>query len=70
MHRRQQQDLPPEGQLMLSIAQAAALLGVGRGTVYAMIGDGRLRAVSIGRRRVVARDEVERVVAELTDRAS
>jgi excisionase family DNA binding protein len=40
------------GQL-LSIDRAAALAGVGRTTIYAAIGAGRLRSIKVGRRRLV-----------------
>jgi excisionase family DNA binding protein len=38
---------------LLSIDQAAVLTGVGRTTVYAAIGDGRIRSIKVGRRRLV-----------------
>ena len=38
---------------LLSIDRAAVLAGVGRTTIYAAIGAGRLRSVKVGRRRLV-----------------
>jgi excisionase family DNA binding protein len=38
---------------LLSIDRAAVLAGVGRTTIYAAIGAGRLRFVKVGRRRLV-----------------
>jgi len=38
---------------LLPIDRAAALAGVGRTTIYAEIGAGRLRSVKVGRRRLV-----------------
>ena len=38
---------------LLSIDQAAVITGVGRTTIYAAIGAGRLRSVKVGRRRLV-----------------
>ena len=38
---------------LLSMDRAAALAGVGRTTIYAAIGAGRLRSVKVGRRRLV-----------------
>lgn len=58
-----QQDAPtPEGQLVLlySIAQAARALGVGRSTIYELIGAGDLEVVHIGR---AARIPVEAIHA-------
>jgi excisionase family DNA binding protein len=42
-----------EPEQLLSIDRAAALAGVGRTTIYAEIGAGRLRSVKVGRRRLV-----------------
>ena len=52
-------------QLLYSITDAAARLGVGRSLMYEMLGDGRLFTVKIGRRRLVPAEELERFVAEL-----
>jgi len=38
---------------LLSIDEAAVLAGVGRTSIYAVIGAGRLRSVKVGRRRLV-----------------
>jgi excisionase family DNA binding protein len=38
---------------LLSIDQAAVLAGVGRTSIYAAIGAGRLRSAKVGRRRLV-----------------
>jgi len=38
---------------LLSIDRAAVLAGVGRTSIYAAIGAGRLRSVKVGRRRLV-----------------
>lgn len=42
---------PPDR--LLSVEDAAAILGVGRSMAYAEIGSGRLRSVKVGRRRLV-----------------
>jgi excisionase family DNA binding protein len=39
-------------------------LGLGRTTVYAMVKDGRLRSVKVGRRRLIPATEVERLLSE------
>jgi excisionase family DNA binding protein len=44
-------DAEPEH--LLSVDQAAVLTGVGRTTIYAAIGAGRLRSIKVGRRRLV-----------------
>jgi excisionase family DNA binding protein len=58
---------PTTAALNLTIEEAATLLGVGRSTFYAMMGQGRVRTFRIGRSRRVARAEVERLVRELAE---
>lgn len=50
--------------IFVSITDAAKALGLGRTSVYAMIGDGRLEAVKLGNRRLVTTDSIRRL-AEL-----
>lgn len=49
--------------LTVSISEAAKALGLGRTTIYAMIADGRLEAIKLGRRRLVAVEFLRRLVA-------
>jgi excisionase family DNA binding protein len=49
--------------LAVSINEAAKALGLGRTTIYAMIADGRLEAIKLGRRRLVAVESIRRLVA-------
>jgi excisionase family DNA binding protein len=51
--------------LEYSVAEAAALLSVGRTTIYELIGSGSLRTIKIGSRRLVARRDLEDFVAGL-----
>jgi excisionase family DNA binding protein len=51
--------------LVYSVTEAAALLSVGRTTVYQLIGSGELRSVKIGTRRLVARRDLEAYVQAL-----
>jgi excisionase family DNA binding protein len=48
--------------LLLTVRQAAALLGVGRDATYQLVRSGRLRSVAVGRKRFVPRAECERFV--------
>ena len=48
--------------LLFSIRDAGKVLGLGRSKVYELIGDGELRTVSIGRRRLVLVDSVKALV--------
>lgn len=38
---------------LLSVTEAAAAAGIGRSLMYQMLGDGRVRSIRLGRRRVV-----------------
>lgn len=45
--------------VLLSIPDAAKALSLGRSKIYDLIGEGRLKTVSIGRRRLVRVDSVK-----------
>jgi len=47
----------PEGQRAYSIEQFAREEGIGRGTVYAEIREGRLRARKVGRRTIITAED-------------
>lgn len=51
--------------LLHPIPEAAALLGIGRSTVYELIATGEIAVVRIGRRTLIAQVELERYVAHL-----
>jgi excisionase family DNA binding protein len=50
--------------LLCSIPDAGRALGVGRSTVYELIGSGKLETISIGRRRLI-RVESVRALADI-----
>lgn len=50
--------------LTLTIAEAAKMLGIGRTTLYALIAGGELPSVSIGRKRLIRREALERFLAQ------
>ena len=52
--------------LALSVDEAAALLGIGRTAAYALVADGTLPAVHLGRRIVIARESLEDLLARPT----
>ena len=51
--------------LAYRISELAPLIGVGRSTIYRLIGEGQLRAMKIGHRTVVCGESVRRFLAEL-----
>jgi excisionase family DNA binding protein len=60
---------PPTGQLLLSVAEAAAVLGVSRRTAYRLVDAGVLRAgVAPGMgTRMISRQEIDRYLARHAD---
>lgn len=50
--------------LAVSINDASKALGLGRTSIYALIGDGRLEAFKLGRRTLVKAESIRRLVAE------
>ena len=49
---------------LLSVRAAANFLGVGRTTLYALISSKQISSVKIGRRRLIERDTLERLVSK------
>ncbi len=49
----------PGDKLLLSIPEAAALLGVSRSTLYVLIASGAIRTKLVGRRRLIPRSALE-----------
>ena len=60
--------LDPAPRLLLTIAEAAAVLGVGRTTAYELVGSGQLEVVHVGRCARVPVDAVKELVERLRDR--
>jgi len=57
----------PPGRLLVTVIEAAAVLAVGRTTVYELIGTGELRVVHIGRSVRIAVVELQRYVELKSD---
>ena len=49
---------------LLSVDEAAALLGIGRSVPYSLIGSGRIRSISVGRRRLIPTSAIREFVDE------
>ncbi|MGH1488204.1 MAG: helix-turn-helix domain-containing protein [Acidimicrobiales bacterium] len=57
-----------QDKLTYSINEVAAVLGVGRTTVYELIREHQLLSIKIGQRRLVARTDLEAFVTDLRAR--
>jgi excisionase family DNA binding protein len=56
---------PPETpDRLLSVDEAAAMLGIGRSVLYSEIGAGRLRSLRVGRRRLLSASAIRDYIAE------
>lgn len=56
-----------EGRVAISIADAAAVLGVGRTTLYRLLKDAKLKSIRIGRRNLVLASSVIRLIEGSSD---
>lgn len=56
--------IPPTERRTMSVEEAAVALGIGRTTAYQAVRRGELPALRIGRRVVVPREALERLLAE------
>lgn len=49
---------------LVSIREAAKVLGVGRSSIYQMLSDHRLESLKLGRRRLVTIESINRLLGE------
>jgi excisionase family DNA binding protein len=49
---------------LLSVAEAAALLGIGRSATYGELQTGRLRSIRVGRRRLIPAASIASYIAD------
>jgi excisionase family DNA binding protein len=56
------------GALLLSINDAAKLLGLSRGTLYELVTRGEIDHVTVGRRRLISRDQINAFIQANTQR--
>ena len=66
MRPRSKTPVPAEA-INLSPAEAATVIGIGRSSVYELMGTGKLRFAKHGRRTLIPRAEAVRVAHELAD---
>ena len=50
---------------LLSVASACQILGLSRTSLYAQMASGRIRSVTVGRRRLVPREAIDEFIASL-----
>ncbi|WP_409567513.1 helix-turn-helix domain-containing protein [Methylobacterium sp. J-030] len=55
---------------LLSVSEACATLGIGRTRFYELLNSQALRAVKLGRRRLIRSDELDRLIQALTANAA
>ena len=53
--------------ICITAEEAANVLGIGRTFVYQLLASGRIESVKLGRRRLIPRDALDRLVAELRE---
>jgi excisionase family DNA binding protein len=56
--------------LMLTVAQSAELLGLGRTTTYELVMRGTIESVHVGRRRLIPRRALDRFIERLLEAQS
>ena len=54
--------------ILLSAEEAAGVLGIGRTFVFELVAKGRLESIKLGRRRLIPREALERLIAEEQER--
>ena len=54
----------------LRINEASALYGISRSTIYKIMGEGTLRTVKIGGRRLIPRDAIESLISVDTNKGA
>ncbi|MEH3035565.1 MAG: helix-turn-helix domain-containing protein [Sphingomonas adhaesiva] len=52
------------GKLAYSVMEAAAVTGLGRTTLYALMRDGTLSSFTVGKRRLIATADLESMIAQ------
>jgi excisionase family DNA binding protein len=61
---------PKQRPITVTIADAREISGLGNSTLWKLIGEGRLDTVSVGRRRLILYDSLEKLLTPLADEVS
>jgi excisionase family DNA binding protein len=56
---RQIPNIPTQEKITLRISETVAVSGLSRSTIYELLKAGKLRAVKVGRRRLILRDSLQ-----------
>ena len=57
---------PPDEPLLLTVNDAVVLLNVSRNSIYRLLKAGDLTSMTIGKKRLIPRQEIERFIQERT----
>jgi excisionase family DNA binding protein len=67
MSNSDERDRVKRGPRLLAVKQAIFELGIGRTAIYELIKNGKLKTVTIGRRRLVPVEAIEELIAALAN---
>ena len=56
--------MQPEGRVAYSVDETAAMLGCSRDLIYDLLRTKRLNSIKVGRRRLIAKDQLEDFLAQ------
>ena len=60
-------EIPTNDRLTFNVTEAAKLLGISRGLAYEMVRQGKLKALRFGKRLLIPKHSLERMLANTED---